>query len=219
MNLAQRAYASLFPNRDENRSLEVVYSARFKQFNANAKYDSSKIVFYLSKSWLDFSEDLRIGLIQYLLTRVVNAEHVKTFELDLYLKFVKNLSKYSKVDKSDPDLLESFNRVNKEYFSEDMARPNLVWGAVSLSKLGHYEFTTDTILISSVLKGEGVLLDFVMYHELLHKKLGFKQSGKKTLHHTRKFREEEAKFAVRDIERKLKFFLRKKKLSKSLRFF
>ena len=219
MNLAQRAYASLFPNREEKRSLEVVYSGRFKQFNANAKYDSSKIVFYLSKSWLEFSEDLRIGLIQYLLTRVVNAEYVKTFELDLYLKFVKNLSKYSKVDKSDPELLESFNRVNDAYFGGDMARPNLVWGAVSLNKLGHYEFTTDTILISSVLKGEDVLLDFVMFHELLHKKLGFKQSGKKTLHHSREFKEEEAKFVVKDIERKLKVFLRKKKLSKSLRFF
>ena len=219
MNLAERAHQGLFPGRVEKRVLEVSYSAKFKPFNANAKFDSKKIVFALSRNWLEFSEELRIGLIQHLLSKVIKEDHVKTFELDLYMKFIKNLSKYSKVDKSDPELLESFLRVNKEYFDDEMSRPNLVWGSSSLNKLGHYEYTTDTILISAVLKGQQELLDYVMYHELLHKKLGFKQSGKKLFHHSKEFRVEEAKFKVKDVEKKLRAFLRKKKLVKAFRFF
>ena len=219
MGLAVVAYKGLFPSRVEKRALEVSYSARFKPFNANAKYDSKKIVFNLSRNWLDFSEELRIGLIQHLLTKIIKAEYSMTFELDLYLKFVSNLSKYSKVDKCDPELLDSFNRVNEEYFEGGVSRPNLVWGSSSLSKLGHYEFTTDTVLISSVLRNQSVLLDYVMYHELLHKKLGFKRGGKRLFHHSKEFREEEAKFKVKDVEKKLKVFLRKKKLIKAFDFF
>ena len=219
MSLAEVAYKGLYPLRVEKRKLEVSYSSRFRPFNANAKYDSKRIVFGLSRNWLDFSEELRVGLIQHLLTKIIKDSYDVTFELDLYLKFVKNLSKYSKVDKSDPELLDSFNRVNEEYFDGGISRPNLVWGASSLGKLGHYEFTTDTVLISSVLKGQGFLLDYVVFHELLHKKLGFKRSGKRLFHHSKEFKAEEAKFKVKDVEKKLKVFLRKKKLLKSLSFF
>lgn len=219
MNLAEKAHQSLFPNRVEKRSLEVNYSGKFRPFNANAKYDRKKMVFSLSKNWLEFSEELRIGLIQHLLTKIIKDDYEETFELDLYLKFIKNLSNYSKVDKTDSELLESFNRVNKEYFDDDMSAPNLVWGSTSFNKLGHYEYTTDTILISSVLRGEKDLLDYVVFHELLHKKLGFKKSGKRFFHHSKEFKEEEAKFKLKDAEKKLKSFLRKKKLVKAFRFF
>lgn len=219
-NLALRAFESLFPGVFESRSLEVVYSAKFKPFNANVKYDSHKMVFSLSSSWLDFSEDLRIGVIQHLLTKVFDYSFVVSFELDLYYKFIKNLPNYSKVDRVDDELLLSFKRVNEEYFDNELVMPNLVWGSLSFRKLGHYEYTTDTVLVSSVLRGESVLLDFVVFHELLHKKLGFKQSGKgRFLHHSSLFRKEEAKFKVKDIESKLRAFLRKKKFVRAFKFF
>lgn len=219
-NLVVEAYSALFPNRAEHRKFEIVYSAKFKPFNANVKYNSSKITFSLSKNWLEFSEDLRKGLIQHLFIKVINHAYVSTFELDLYHKFISNLSNYAKVDKSDPELLESFNRVNKEYFNNDISAPNLVWGASSFRKLGHYEYTSDTILISSVLKKEIDLLDYVVFHELLHKKLGFKKTARgRFAHHSKEFKLEESKFKIKDIEKRLRFFLRKKKLVKSLSFF
>lgn len=220
MNLAQKAHAELYPQRTEQRTLEINYSARFKPFNANAKYNTKKITISLAKNWLEFSEDIRIGLIQHLLTRIIKEKHQETFELDLYSKFIKNLPNYSKTNKSDPQLLDSFNRINKEYFNEEINTPNLVWGARALNKLGHYEYSTNTILISSILKDEQELLDYVMFHEMIHKKLGFKktQTGR-YIHHSKQFKDEEAKFKTKNIEQKLKNYLRKKKLIKTFKFF
>ena len=219
-NLAEKAHNDLYPERKEKRKLEINYSGRFKPFNANAKFDSKKIVFSLSKNWLEFSEDLRIGLIQHLLTKIIKQKHKDTFELDLYLKFIKNLPNYSKIDKTDPDLLESFTRINKEYFENELTTPNLEWGTNSINKLGHYDYTTNTILISVVLKEQQDLLDYVMFHEALHKKLGFKQTGKgRFIHHSKEFKEEEKKYKTKNIEQKLKKYLRKKKLIQKLKFF
>lgn len=220
MNLAQKAHNELFPKRDEIRSLEINYSARFKPFNANAKYNTKKITFSLAKNWLEFSEDIRIGLIQHLLTKIIKDKHEETFELDLYAKFIKNLPNYSKIDKTDPHLLESFTRMNQEYFNNEINTPNLVWGTKALTKLGHYEYATDTILISSILKDKQELLDYVVFHEMLHKKIGYKKTGTgRFIHHSKEFREEEAKFKTKNIEQKLKNHLRGKKLIKQFKFF
>ncbi len=219
-NIATKAYKNLFPTREEIRLLEVNYSARFKPFNANAKYDNKKISFYLSKNWLEFSEDLRIGLIQHLLTKIIKKEYKETFEMDLYLKFIKNLSNYSKINNKDAELTKRFDEINKKYFNEELQTPNLEWGAPSLRKLGHYEYTTDTIVISSILREEQELLDYVLFHEALHKKLGFKKTKKGRLsHHSTEFKREEAKFKTKNIEKKLKNFLRRKKIKKALRFY
>ena len=220
MNIAERAYKAIYPNREEKRKLSVKYSAKFKPFNANAKYDSQKIIFSLSKNWEEFSEDIRIGLIQHLLTRVINKEYKETFELDLYHKFIKNLPNYSKINQSDPELLESFLKINQEYFQNELNTPNLKWGTNSFNKLGHYEYTTDTILISLILKGEQELLDYVIFHEALHKKIGYKKTKTgRLIHHSKEFKEEEAKYKTKDIEKKLRNYLRKKKITRAFKFF
>jgi len=60
--------------------------------------------------------------------------------------------------------------------------------------------------------GAGELLDFVMYHEMLHKKHKFSISGVKSRYHTKEFKEDEKKFGdVKLIEKKLTIFLRKHK--------
>jgi hypothetical protein len=52
-------------------------------------------------------------------------------------------------------------------------------------------------MISITLDGPQIpayLLDFVMYHELLHKDLGFRESNGRRYAHTRNFREKERRF-------------------------
>jgi hypothetical protein len=219
MNLAEEAFQELFPGKAEEREFKISYSAKFKPLNANVKYTSNYIHFYLSRDWQEFSDDLKKGLIQHLLLKIFSKyEYEKTMELDLYKKFVSNLGRYAKVDKTDPELEESFNRVNKEYLDGEMDKPNLVWGADAFRKLGHYEYATNTVLISNVFRGEQELLDYIMYHELLHKKHGHKNTGKRTIHHTNAFKEEEAKYKAKDIEKKLKSFLRKKRFRNMLGF-
>lgn len=220
-NLAQEAYDELFPNYPEYRSIEVTYSAKFKSLNANVKYDFNKLIFCLSRDWLEYSDDLKKGLMQHLLLKVFSRRrYEKTMELDLYEKFIKNLGKYTKVEVADEELKRSFDRINKEYFIGLMDQPNLEWGSSTFHKLGHYEYASNLIVISDIFKGDIELLDYVMYHELLHKKHGYKTTKTgRSIHHSREFKEEEKKYKIPDIEKKLSWFIRKKKIKNAFRLF
>ncbi|MCF7866363.1 hypothetical protein K9M18_02940, partial [Candidatus Woesearchaeota archaeon] len=175
MNIGEEAYKELFPNYPEIRNIEINYSGKFKSLNANVKYDINRIIFSLSKDWMEYSDDLRKGLIQHLFLKVYpRRRYNKPLALDLYEKFTENLGKYTKVEESDSELVESFDRMNYEYFDGEMEIPNLRWGGKAFTKLGHYEYASNLVVISDIFRNEKELLDYIMYHELLHKKHGYR---------------------------------------------
>lgn len=96
------------------------------------------------------------------------------------------------------DLRASFDRVNSHYFGGTMESGNLRWGRVAGgTHFGFYESSTDSILISATLDAADVpafVLDFVVYHECLHKILGTELKGASTRAHTPEFRRRERQF-------------------------
>ncbi len=96
------------------------------------------------------------------------------------------------------DLEQVFARVNAGYFSGLLARPRLMWNrTLTQRKMGHYQPATDTVMISITLDDPGApdyAIDLVMYHELLHKKMGAQRINGRQYAHTETFREEERKF-------------------------
>lgn len=96
------------------------------------------------------------------------------------------------------DLAEVFDRVNRRYFSGTLHRPHLKWSRRStFRKFGHYQYDTDTILISCSLDTDQVpdyVLDYLMFHELLHKEHGLRQIGTRSYAHTPAFRKAEEQF-------------------------
>jgi hypothetical protein len=98
---------------------------------------------------------------------------------------------------------QSFQRVNQEYFQGKLARPHLVWSRrLTHRKFGHYQWDTDTVMVSSSLDQKQIpemIVDFVIYHELLHKKIGAKRVNQNRIAHTREFREAENQF--RQVEK------------------
>ena len=103
-------------------------------------------------------------------------------------------------------LEESFQRVNQAYFDGKLPQPHLAWSRrLTHRKFGHYQWDTDTVMVSSTLDQERVpemVVDFVVYHELLHKKLGTKQGRQNRIAHTREFRAAEERFNEIDQARK-----------------
>lgn len=107
------------------------------------------------------------------------------------------------------DLDESFDRVNQAYFNGAMPKPKLNWNrTLTARKLGHYQPGRDTVMISITLDDHAVpasLVDFVMYHELLHKKHGNVLVNGRRLAHTPAFRAEERQFTgYEQVELQLK---------------
>ena len=96
------------------------------------------------------------------------------------------------------DLIESFDRVNRKYFNGSLTRPRLAWsGRLSRRVFGHYDLIHDTVSVGSALDDPGVpqyVVDFIMYHELLHKKHGAAWSNDRMNVHTSEFKRDERKF-------------------------
>lgn len=97
------------------------------------------------------------------------------------------------------NLDESFARVNSAYFGNRMPRPNLIWNrTLTARKFGHYQPVRDTLMVSISLDDPEVpsyLIDFVMYHELLHKKHRTTVVNGRRISHSPIFRAEERRFA------------------------
>jgi hypothetical protein len=97
------------------------------------------------------------------------------------------------------NLEDSFHRVNRQYFCGDMPKPQLTWSVKrTRARLGHEDAAMNTVVISRSLDRFEVpeyVLDYVMYHELLHIRHGSKYKDGRTRIHTREFRADERKCA------------------------
>lgn len=96
------------------------------------------------------------------------------------------------------DLAASFDRVNRRYFSGELSRPRLTWSLTFTGrKFGHYDPVRDTVMVSSTLDQANVpalVVDFIMYHELLHKQLGIDWRNGRRHAHTAEFKAAEQRF-------------------------
>lgn len=223
MNIAEKAFSALYPRRDMSKyKFNVKYSGKFSPYNANVKYLNNKYDFNLSKKWRYVSEEMKIGLIQHLLQKIFKT-NIKTLNQDLYDGFLKNVHISVPKDNIDPYLEKSFERVNEKYFLGIVEMTNLVFGQKSFNKLGSYEYGSDTITISSAFRNmkeeDMVLLDYVMFHEMLHKVHKFKTVNGRSRHHTSKFKFAEKQFQGQEnMEKALAKYLRKKKFRHSFGF-
>ncbi len=97
------------------------------------------------------------------------------------------------------DLEAVFERVNEVYFGGELDRPRLTWNKrITEAKMGHYDFLRDRVTVSVTLDAPEVpdyVVDYVMYHELLHKTLGRQVVNGRHYAHTPAFREAERAFA------------------------
>lgn len=96
------------------------------------------------------------------------------------------------------DLEKVFHRVNTTYFGGKMARPKLMWNRVlTTSRMGHYDLFRDVVMVSITLDAPDVpeyVVDYVMYHELLHKQMGVTINNGRRNVHPPEFRAAERRF-------------------------
>ena len=193
--LVHEAYQLLYPDKQLPYEPSLRYSGRFKDYNANVRLHRDVLEFRLCRKWTEVSPEIQIGLLQSLLLRLFRDKR-KTLYTDLYNNFVKSLHLAIPKTKNDPVLEVVFERVNENYFTGILERPNLEWGSFSKRKLASYNYKTDTISVSTVFQHvqDPALLDYVMYHEMLHKKEKFNCAGSRNHFHTTEFRRKERLF-------------------------
>ena len=96
------------------------------------------------------------------------------------------------------DLDEMFADLNARYFSGQLRRPVLSWSARAASRvLGHHDHIHGAIIISRTLDSPRVprfVVEYVLYHEMLHVKHPPRRDSGRTLYHSRQFRDDERRF-------------------------
>ena len=227
MNLIHQAFQRLFPGKKLNYQTLLKYNKKLGDFNANLRLQSNLLQINLNYKWQDIDPEIQIGLIQTLLLKMFAKKYspsIKTtFNINLYNSFVKKIPLLTPKTKSSPLLAASFHRVNQKYFHNLLDEPNLQWGQASKVKLACYNFHNDTITVSSLFKNApSEILDYLVYHELLHKKQKYYYKNGRNYFHTKKFRQAENLFPnKKKIEKQINWFIRQapRFQKKSLSFF
>jgi len=130
---------------------------------------------------------------------------------DMYVSRARNLSFDPMGDVRDLDTI--FRYVNSFYFKGELPYPTLAWSAESpRTRLGFYFAPLNLLAVNRVLDSERVpryVLEFVVYHELLHHVNAGGSFHRKRVHHTKSFKEQEKSFShYEDAERWLRKLVR-----------
>jgi hypothetical protein len=96
------------------------------------------------------------------------------------------------------DLNEVFEGLNEKFFGGKMSKPTLGWSQQrSRRLLGHYDAAHHAIVVSSLFdhpKAPRFLVEYIVYHEMLHIQYPAEHRDERRCVHTREFRWEERKF-------------------------
>ena len=96
------------------------------------------------------------------------------------------------------DLEAVFEELNTRFFHGLMARPRLSWSPTKTRRiLGHYDPAHNAIIISRIFDHPGIpryVLEYIVYHEMLHLKHPVKLRGSRRCVHSAEFQAEEKLF-------------------------
>ena len=220
MNLLQESFQRLFPEKPFLYQTKIEYNRRLGDFNANIRLYQNTIFLNLNLQWKDIDKEIKIGLIQSLLLKILKAKG-HTQNIEHYHNFIKNIPLLIPKTRTDPQLESSFKRVNQQFFQNTVEQPNLQWGQQAFRKLAHYNFHDDSITVSSLfMKAPSEVLDYLMYHELLHKQFQFEHKNGRSRFHTAEFRAAEEQYPQqKEIELEIQKMIRKRRYSGFFRLF
>jgi predicted metal-dependent hydrolase len=96
------------------------------------------------------------------------------------------------------DLEKSFVEMNMKYFNGEINKPIITWSQHrSKYRLGHYDPDLNTIMVSKKLdsrKTPRILIDYIIFHELLHARYPGKYLNGRWCVHTSEFKKAESRF-------------------------
>jgi hypothetical protein len=104
------------------------------------------------------------------------------------------------------DLAMMFDRLNQQYFEGTLERPHIGWSTRSWRRqFGCYDPGPNQIVLNRRMDRAGIpqcVVEYVLYHEMLHVKHPTRRSGCSLLSHSPEFRAEEKRFAQFTAARK-----------------
>src|SRR3989344_4093108 len=210
MDLIQESYQRLFSQKEFKYQTKIEYNRRLSNFNANISLHRNIITIKMNLLWKNIDDEIKIGLIQHLLCKILKSKTTTT-NIEIYNNFTKNIPLLTPKTKIDPLLETSFCRVNQQLLGGSLEMPNLQWGRDSRRKLACYNYNNGTLTVSNIFKDARTeILDFLMYHEMLHKHFQFTNNNGRHSYHNTNFRYAEKMYPNHKlIEKEINSIIRK----------
>lgn len=160
----------------------------------------------INEAFLNANNEILDSLVRlaFLGKNQEDSQGIKEYALsEEYSEVVLELDVIADTESENPqgkcyNLDRLFQNVNREYFGGNMVKPRLSWNrSFTTRKFGHYERGRDRVVLSISLDSDRVpqyVVEFVLYHELLHKQHEGKWVNGRLNVHTPEFRQDEQKF-------------------------
>jgi hypothetical protein len=202
----------LIDGENETPEIEVVFYP-YVGINHTIRLRHSKIFVRLSEisrsAPLEIQRALAYILVAKLRRRKVSPAATKIYRAFIQSREMQDLARENKQAKGRKiitgaqggvyDLEGVFTRLNQTYFQNTIPQPTLTWSARRTYRiLGHHDATHETIVISRSLDDEKVpryVLEYVVFHEMLHIFHPTTHRNGRRYNHTPQFRRDERKFA------------------------
>ena len=174
---------------------------------------SSITIRLCDRYYMNFSDEVIMGAIQNLLNKYFRTkkqtpyilafkdakEDIRRVSAELQRRRGRKIT--SGTNGYFKSLEESFKRVNGEYFNGYFSKhlkPEIHWSMRKAKRtFGNYDNAHNVITISRIFDCAEIpdfVLDFIVYHELLHVKHKIREAMGRRVVHSRAFKEDEGKF-------------------------
>ena len=190
----------------------------FAGLNHTARLNENRLMVRLSDIFTDAPADVYESLAFILLARLyrktTDAIYYRIYRSFILAENIQARARQARTERSRSvritsargrhiDLEVLFNRLNQEYFGGSLIRPKLSWSAKrSRYILGRYDATHNVIFISRIFDVQDLpsyVVEYVLFHEMLHLKHQSRIHRWRMVVHTPEFKTEEKTF--RDFEK------------------
>ncbi len=199
-------------NYSQEQKIEVEFYPYFG-INHTIRVRNGIVFVRISDVFINAPIDVQNSLADILVSKLLR-KNIPFKVIEQYKKFVKSEEIFSKATENKKvrgrkiltsskgnvyDLEEIFARVNRNYFNQTISKPSLTWSKKKTYRiLGYHDQARNTIVISKSLDDSKVpsyVVEFVMFHEMLHVFHPTQNRAGRRYNHTPQFRRDERKFA------------------------
>ena len=199
-------HRSLLPRRYEKISLKIYPSS----YLYISKRNRAQLRLEVHEGFIRAPVEVKAAIVQSALhgrsagqSRLIRA-YTRQADFILICRTLNDIGQINSLSSNGKvfDLGEIYDRLNHKYFANRLTRPVLRWSnQAAKRRLGYYEPDSGGITISRRLDRHDVdplLVEYILYHEMLHQHFGITLVNGRRRAHTREFKRKERQFSGYD---------------------
>jgi predicted metal-dependent hydrolase len=186
----------------------------FAGLNHTARLRENRLSVRVSDIFTDAPTEIYRALALILLAKLyrkkIDHSHHRAYRIFILSESIQERARIARNNRGRPartraplgryvDLNQMFDRLNSHYFAGAITKPHISWSVKKTRHvLGRFDISHNTIFITRLFDSPEVplaVIEYVMFHEMLHMKHQCRVHDSRLVVHTPEFKAEEKRFA------------------------